>query len=723
MKAAIIGLFQIPENFALLEVASRLKRVLQYHLHIAPLSQFERLQTQEMIDYLLQIPAATVPKRSRASLHNHLKSAPFLATLFLLDEPSDDLFYETLLNQQFALLTHLYEVRALHDYAAYLQFFKSMIEHAMPTLPLHQLLELTTREVHQQLSYAATQHQHLTNVVPFFLKAQRLQSSTQALLAAENHHVYAIDDSLEYVETSTRSGEESLGILQLVSELSLSNEQQRRHFRFKIAGAQRAFYTSENAVPLGMQAALPAEVFEFLELCAPSLLRGNTTVIVQRETGYWLVFLLKLFGVPTPLDLKLTNLLAEKLVLVQSQNYIAYQLEKEGLFISAELNLRADLLNTESPIDADRRIHYVASERLRLTVPSNILELLNVTLRAIESGSRHGVTLQNALRFDENDYRLWLKAKLKNTSLPNRGIGIAQLHRSFLQFSKHTIPETYRAFLSRKAVIQNHYVSAEPHQISSTILRAWRDFCEKSGIRWSHVDALETAKFAVTRQFHREVGSKITLREELLIALYAALLDSAALNKIAFYIYLRIATTSALRPVREPFPEVQHIDLSVGYMTVADKRVHSDDERRFVVLTSSACQLLISWRKYAECYSHQNLIEVPSHGLMWLDDQKCWQHFDSKTVNLWLYEHTKQSLKSHSFRHSAAHRFLLSGRQFDQRMLNFLMNHSRAGVGLLDRFSSLSPVLAAALLRHELQSLEAQFLEFDAKALAALEAM
>ncbi len=61
MKAEIIGFFQIPENFALLEVASRLKRTLQYRLHIASLSQFEILQTQEMIEYLSQTQAAPVP--------------------------------------------------------------------------------------------------------------------------------------------------------------------------------------------------------------------------------------------------------------------------------------------------------------------------------------------------------------------------------------------------------------------------------------------------------------------------------------------------------------------------------------------------------------------------------------------------------------------------------------------------------------------------------------
>lgn len=724
MKLKILELFQVPEEFYLLELVTRLKRILQYKIDVAPLTRFELLQTQEMIEFLSQVPSASVPKRTRSALHNHLKSEPFLATLLHVDEPSDDLYAENLLNQQYALLTHLYCVRGLHDYTAYLQFYRTFIECKLAVLPLHQLLHLTTREVHQRLSSAAAHVQDLRLVTPFFLKAQRSRPSTNSLLFADNHHMQAIDDDIEYVETSDETGETSCSVVRLASELSLNTEQQRRKFRFKIAGAQRAFYAFENATALGMQAALPNELYEFLQVCAPGLLRNSTVAIAFVDAGYLLLFLFQLFGVPSPLQLILNNKLAERLPAEQSQNYIAYQFEREGRFISAELNLRADLLQTMSPEGSDARIHFVASSRLQLSLPSNILDLLNTSLRAIGSDARHGCTLQKALDIDVADYRRWLNTKLKATSLPIRGIGSSALHRAFLQYSKHTIPETYRAFLAQNTIVQSHYVSAEPHKIGSTMLRAWRDFCDVTGMRWSQIDAHETARFAVSRQFHCEVGSKITLRAELLAGLYQVLLAEPDLNSIAFYVYLRIASTSALRPVREPFSGFSHLNLEGGYMTVADKRVHHADERRFVVLTSSACQLLSAWRNAAVSYALRCLLESPTHALMWFDDDaRQWQHFGRKTVDSLLHQWTNQLLKSHSFRHVAARRFLTSTDRFDQRLLNLLMNHSKAGVGLLDRFSALSPKRAADLLRQKMEQYDLEFAELDAQALAQLEAL
>ena len=718
MRLTIIEFFQIPEEFSLLELASRIKRILQFRLDIANLTQFEILQHNEMIAYLSQITAANVPARTRAELHNHLKAAAFVATLLLLEEPTDDLYAESIVNQQFALLTHLHNARFLHDYTAYLQFYKAFIEKGEPVFPLHQLLHLTTLEVHQQLVHASTKRGYLTSVTPFFLRAQRASSADKhSLMKAKNAHVQTIDDGLEYVETSDEEGEKAFTGLSLASDIPLTHEQQRRKFRFKIAGAQRAFYTYENGAAFSMHAALPVEINEFLQTCAPNLLSNSHAQINAEEVAYWLIFMLKLFGVSAPFKLILNNCGGKVQFDVQS-NQIAYKFERQDLFITATLELGADLLTTLSPETVDQRLHFVASTRLTMPLPFIVLELLNFTLRKIGSAPRHGVTLEYALRFDEQAYNRWLNAKLKTTSLPLRGIGVAALHRSFFQFSKNSVPETYRAFLTQKSTVQSHYISASQHDVSATILRAWRDFSDACSMRWWHADAHETSKSEVAPVFNREVGSKITLRNELLDALYQLLLSHVDLNNIAFYIYLRIASTSALRPVQTPFPQNSHIDLGAGCMTVADKRAHSDDERRFVVLTSFACKLLAQWRKAAESHAIKHGIDRPTHGLMWLDEHMKWQHFDAKTVNTRLYEHTNQLLKSHSLRHVAAKNFLQFSEHFDQRLLNFLMNHSRAGVGLLDRFSALSPCTAANLLRSELEISDAQFASLDAQALA-----
>lgn len=157
-------------------------------------------------------------------------------------------------------------------------------------------------------------------------------------------------------------------------------------------------------------------------------------------------------------------------------------------------------------------------------------------------------------------------------------------------------------------------------------------------------------------------------------------------------------------------------------MTVSDKRVHAKDERRVVVITASACRLLRAWRLAATRLAHERLIEPPSHALMFIEN-KVWCHFSPTYVNQQFVLRTNERVRNHSLRHVAARKFIELNEDFDQRLLNFLMNHAKAGVGVLDNYSSLSPVRAASLLRQRLEKNELEFETFDAKALSLLESL
>ncbi len=100
MKEHIQEFFKIPEDFSILELAQRLRLLLAYMLEIALLSSLERAKINAMIEYLSEIRAAEVPRRSRAELHNHLRSSPLISTLMLLDEPSADIYCDNEINRR-----------------------------------------------------------------------------------------------------------------------------------------------------------------------------------------------------------------------------------------------------------------------------------------------------------------------------------------------------------------------------------------------------------------------------------------------------------------------------------------------------------------------------------------------------------------------------------------------------------------------------------------------
>lgn len=718
--------FSIPDDFSLVELATRLKRVLVYLLEIELHTEVNRLKINEMIELLSDVRSARVPARSRSDLHNHLKSSPFLTTLLQLEEPSDGELDDTAINRKYAFLTHQYSVRGLSDYDAYLAFFHAFIDDAPELLTLYQLLHLTTIELRHRLEAVHSKTPQLISFLRYLSPSKpQKQHKETSIFTAENHHVIEIDKEFDYIENSDADGNYLTCLIRAQPYMSLTKEQQRRRFKFKMAGVQRAIYNKEAATPLNIGAALPIEINEFLQNVAPSLLQKNKEQFppVFDDIPYLLVFLFRLIGVQQPWALKLVNLDTKNFNkdFNDIKNQIHYKLDKKSLFVNATLVLNAEIINTLSPENINNEnVYYVANKFLTFVIPKNILELLNIVLRGErEASRRHNVTIEQVTKISEKNYRKWLREKIRETELWIRGISVSALERAFLQYARITVPETHFAFLSQKAVIQNHYVSAGEHEISTKILRAWRDFCSKTGIRWGLIDAVETSQEPVSKPTHNEVGSKITLRNIVLPALYESLLASNTLNEVAFYVYIRIATTSALRPVTEPFPLIADANLKEGIMTVADKRAHSADERRLVVLTKTACRMLSAWLETATSIAPTLLLPPPSHLLMLCDEGR-WNHFSPKFVNKLLFERTGEQLSGHSFRHVAAKRFIESSEEFDQLLLNFLMNHYRAGFSVLHRFASIAPVQIASILRRKMTTYDSEFETFDERAIEIL---
>ena len=100
-----------------------------------------------------------------------------------------------------------------------------------------------------------------------------------------------------------------------------------------------------------------------------------------------------------------------------------------------------------------------------------------------------------------------------------------------------------------------------------------------------------------------------------------------------------------------------------------------------------------------------------------------WEHFSQSHVNQLLQQRTGQPLINHSFRHSAARRFLyenLNSATFKQSELDLLMNHSRAGVSSFNMRSLASLRRVVKQQRDRIELYDKEFERDDARVLKKL---
>lgn len=330
--------------------------------------------------------------------------------------------------------------------------------------------------------------------------------------------------------------------------------------------------------------------------------------------------------------------------------------------------------------------------------------LLNNVLRKVPPGLRQGRTLSEAVALGDSWYRRKLHALLKNSGLKTKGLTPSAIHNAFHQFAAETVPESFLAFISGEGTVQSYYVNSHIKDIELSVAGAWYQFIESIGfINWKSESSEAQITRDRVRKWHDDIGSPYTLpgniHSELVNTLTRNIKKSLdeirlhdAFQHAFFYMYYRLATTIGLRPVKEPFPELQHYNSKKGVFTVADKRVHHPSERRLIFLTEAQNHLLLTAQDLARAASYLLKIKRPQHLLMHLDvEEKCWQHFGGGIVESHLAKISGEPLKAGGLRHQSAQTFLKScTKNYSQTSLNTLLNHSRASVHALSVSSLLS---------------------------------
>lgn len=738
---SITRLFNIPPRFAVNDYSGRLSLFIECLLQ-TKLCSLELTETLKSTLTELQKDNCESDKSyQRKDLYSYLKSHPLFSTLMLLDESEEsaDNFCRTM------FLARLFLLRGSDDYDAFLQFYKCFLHdrNSRVELTFEFLRDATSDELHVELEKVAELKgdSALTQFGRFMTtrKSRARAGKSNGPLSKANEHEHTLiesnSESVSYSEMSDELGREESAYLKRAAKVALTDEQERHKFKRKKAGLRNALYNSALNGAWTMNAATPGELGKLLDALTPAVRDGQFSQLKKEEADFLSVFFLKLLVGAQASHITLNNLAAKTNIKDSAAPVLSYELDRQKRHISAELTLNSALLETQEP--QAPKFHYANNTRITLQLPFPMPQILNVAIRNITASKRHDENLFTALQLSQNDYNNQLNRLLTASLLKKRGITRRALESSFEHFAAEHLPQTFRSFLTGKASVQSHYISAERSLIEQTTQKLWLQFCEIIGFEKIAITAAESASTLGSRfAYHDEVGSKITLREEALSALLSQLANEpvadysslenmvACLKTAAFYIYLRVASSVGLRPVSEPFPSVLHFNRSLGAMSVSDKRAHHCEERRLIVLPCAQVELITALQNAARGLSRQLQVDEPQSIVMDFNaDTLSWEHFSQSHVNQLLQQRTGQPLINHSLRHSAARRFLyenLNSGTFKQSELDLLMNHSRAGVSSFNMRSLVNFREIVKQQRTRIESYDNEFEHDDARVLNKL---
>lgn len=718
--------FNIPLDLKIESLSERLFVFIEYLLIIENTQEDLKRLYETWILKLKDVASSDKNYVSRKELFTYLKKFPFISTLLLIRAPGNDILEDCEPNRQIAILAHVFNCRGNADYSAYLDFYKVFIERPKSTiLSVSEILSSSSFELKKSFENAKE-----SNVVDYGLIVQylnhpfkRLDGDKKSAIANDYVLSEAIDEQdgfkITAVNVSSFDESESGSFLKLETEIPLTTTQQKNKFNKQKSGMQRAYYNAELCVFSSIRYALPDEVSLLFDVLCPHLKTGEYSKI-SIDTGKKLIVLfLSFFGLKNPLSIVLRNLSSKKDFLpFENEIYLEYSFVGNVKSTLCRLNLPANFLKTNLPAVSDERIHYQTVDRISFELPHPLTLMFHIVLHSIGPDKRRLHALNVAFDMTEQEYKKWLRTGLKNSGLSRKSITISAIHSAFLAFSRETVPESMMRYLSGQPAIQQHYVCFTAAEFSGHVLKIWRRFCSALRIHIKDQTADSNSISVSGDEIYNHVGSKITIRTDVYDAFFndfskkiGGLSPVGVLNNAALYIHMRIASTSGLRPVNEPYPNLAHTDLDHGIFTVADKRVHSEEERRLIVLAPSAASLLACWRRAAEAFSKKVSISPPSQALMFW--QSGWISLKRAVINEQLELITNEQLSAYSMRHTAATGHIFLSSNFNQRKLDMLLNHSRAGVSVWSRFAIAAPAQLIAMQQQTIALYDSKYAEQD----------
>ncbi|EAS44654.1 hypothetical protein C9J48_17760 [Photobacterium profundum] len=668
--------------------------------------------------------------QDRRQLHAYLTHYPLFCSLLLIGN-EDEMMQVFWL----CLLVRIFRALGPDVYEAYLLFDK--LRAAYPAdVPFIDVGVLTHGSQHG-LIQALNTHSFLAPLTPYV--KNRIKRTRQFPYQGVNIHTATVVDNEDLTVTLNtacdKEGNEGESWITLTANQVLNDKAAKRKFSNQGRGIVRAIGRANKALPASQTVLTPSECRVFLTLTCPPLLEGKWLSITKAERKYWLLFWLNLLGhssCDTPLHNRRSTTGNEP-----SPPYFSYEFDtREGC--NVVLQLPADLVKGKQPEVGDKR-YYTHQPSFSLSLPWPLQSLFNLVLRDVPSHQRHGTSLTKTLSISSEQYRKWLSMHIRAVKpLVPFHLTISALHRTFLHFSHGQVPDSTLGQLISQGCMQSYYINQEATASNQQIRRYWQVFLDEIGATKAFDSSREThtSERLGMGSFHDQVGSALTLREELLPLILSAILmplqhrPSSYLQlpsnhrqmwseRLTLYLHLRAAMTLALRPVEHPYPTLDHIAFQTGLLTVQDKRSHHHDERRVLVADPKLLQLLSQY----QCWQQRLLPLSQSRALVGLNvfDGEQWQPLDQNIVKRLLNTYVGE-LDLGGLRHISASLWLKANQShFAQTDLNVLMNHFQRGQSPIGLFSLLSLNQLAYHQQLRLKRVVARFEEYDEQAEAALD--
>lgn len=732
--------FVIPERLPVEAYASRLSIICAAIIEIAEQSVEARHQYDELIDFLKPFVIGNVINYSRREFTGELESHAFATTMMLIREVPDDSEQYASFELQCALLASLYLARGPADYSAYLEFYKAVIAQDVRfPFTMHFVTRASIYELRRELRKVAETRQNkaLAVLAASYQPARQSQRNdsdnfhnAHAILSRDSETHASFD--VFHLDAINEDGEHISSRLGIARNMETTSQHDKASYRQKKVGLERAMYRNEMATAWALNAATPDELRCFLSAASPELARGHFSEVEPSTARLLFYFFAHLLGLTDAHKFVIENAGSKSFdssALVNKTISYEFSGRLLGELKHAHITLNTKLVNVQGPNFDAARLYKYTSDTITLRLPEPLLSLLQRSLHGVASSNRNKKKLSECFEVTQDDYNTWVSDTLKNADLKRFGITRRGLENTYLHLARETVPETVLNLLRQNASVQQHYIYFSHREIANLLNKSWSRFIKQIGLkRASRVDSTSY------RHFVDNAGSTLTVRDELLHAVLSNCLDTAescyrprktsshvdTFNSLAFYLYLRLASTVALRPVKEPLPSRTHYCSWQMLMTVKDKAVHHEHERRLIVLSQKHTQLIDLHLACAERIAGALGVEPPHRVISRVANNQ-WKAFDNTLVASQLSAALNSSIKTHTLRHVSIQEFMqkmMTNSGYSQSSVNLFMNHARANAYALNAHSLLSVCDYAHHQRQILEQIDKQYEELDTRWLA-----
>ncbi|MGZ9899866.1 hypothetical protein [Shewanella gaetbuli] len=697
------------------ELQNVLKRWLHFHSEIAgPLNQLqqnEKVQLEGLIKDLIQCTNQNECKNlsinaKRSELNSWLTHYPLYCTLLFIESMSieNDKLWWT------CLLARIQRCIGVMSYDLCLSFDRARRDFKQVTsLEVNALVQMSNL----QLAMFCKEISELGQFANIFTQRQNQSKESRPLIyKSDNEYQQSLmlsdDVCVDLYYPVDLEGNELASYMHFSTPIEslerpeLTYHQQQQKFSLRRSSIESAI-SRENKMHVMTNSSLtPFELSAWLRLICEELFDNQLDRIEVNDRAHWFLFFLRLFLGKISNQLMLFND-ANKTDSKPVDQCLIYSLADNKGACIIYIRLSTKLFQGKNP-PAGSKQYFSAQKYFDVMLPWPLASLSNLVLRNIPLKRRHNISIYSSLKTSEVEHRKWLRHKINQvkSEIPFN-VSYSAILNSFQCFTSQSMPSVYRDYLKQQGSVLMHYVNDEQQQISEQVRREWFRFLKVIGLNQSQDWSNQTSLGLIGQTtYHSQVGSAITLRDSMLVEIIDALVSPLfelkmsedkieITQRIALYLHIRSAIELALRPVKQPYPQQYHIAWEDRVMSVSDKRVHHQQERRLIVLSENLVKVLKQYQLF--CRKVDGSFNSMSLACLTYFDGEAWQIFNQANV-IKLCKQYLDDIDPGCFRHICASQFtqlsLAHQNLYQQQALNQKMNHYLRGQNPLGEFALLS---------------------------------